>query len=202
MASNGAGICFGTKDRLGMSLMSAIVKAVSATCVYSAASARPAKELICAEPMTMARPFTNPIMHGCGTSRMNFPRRSAPATAWMAPASATAAKRYSGPCDATSGAKTTAVAPAAPEMTPGCAPSTAVHKPMSAAACRPTMGDTPATNVNANDSGTMASETVIPARTCVSTDGPGEVSLCEASGAGMAIAAARSCAALASTRRR
>ena len=133
---------------------------------------------------------------------MNFPRRSAPATAWMAPASATAAKRYSGPCDATSGAKTTAVAPAAPEMTPGCAPSTAVHMPMRAAAWSPTMGDTPATNVNANDSGTIARDTVIPARTCVSTFGDGDVSFRDgvASSADMAIAAARSCAALASTR--
>jgi hypothetical protein len=34
----------------------------------------------------------------------------------------------SSPCDATSGANTTAVAPAAPEITPGCAPNTAHTK--------------------------------------------------------------------------
>ena len=63
-------------------------------------------------------------------------------------------------------ANTTAVAPAAPEITPGCAPRHAVLRPINAAACRPTMGDTPATNVNARDSGTMASDTVTPASTC------------------------------------
>ena len=131
--------------------------------------ARPRNESSCALPMTIARPFTKPIMHGWGTRRMNFPSRAAPTASCMAPVSATLAKRYSGPCDATRGARTTAVAPAAPEITPGCAPSAAVTRHISAAACRPTMGETPATNVNARDSGTIASDTVTPASICVTT---------------------------------
>ena len=168
MAASGAGICLGQNVSAAFfepsAFISSAVIAVNATCAYSAAPARFRNDASCAPPMTMARPLTKPIMHVLGTSRMSLPSLAAPHASWMTPAMRTAANRYSGPWFATSGANTTAVAPAAPLMTPGCAPRMAVDRPMSAAAWSPQIGETPATNVNASDSGTIARETVMPAR--------------------------------------
>ena len=49
----------------------------------------------------MARPFTNPSITGCGTSRMNLPHCMTPAKIWISPISTTVANRYSTPCCAT-----------------------------------------------------------------------------------------------------
>ena len=59
-------------------LIIAIVNAVSAAACHSAHDSSPANVENCARAMTMPRPFTKPIMHGCGTSRMNFPSRNQP----------------------------------------------------------------------------------------------------------------------------
>ncbi len=51
----------------------------------------------CARPITIANPFTNPSITGCGTMRMNFPSRNIPASSWMMPIRTTVANKYSTP---------------------------------------------------------------------------------------------------------
>ena len=181
MAARGAGILQSPGTLLvapGQILMMAMVSAVRPAMTYSwepliqACPPAAVATLNCSSwltPITMARPFTKPIITGCGTRRMNFPNRRAPKTNWIRPESTTAAKRYSIPNLAQSGARTTAVAPAAPEMTPCCEPKIAVKKAMVAAAWSPTTGGTPATKVKASDSGIIDSVVVSPARTCDTT---------------------------------
>mmetsp|Transcript_27106 Transcript_27106/g.88926 ORF Transcript_27106/g.88926 Transcript_27106/m.88926 type:complete len:225 (+) Transcript_27106:764-1438(+) len=116
MAARGAGTACVS---FGSALMMATVNAVRPHMIISGSPDNPANCSNCARPMTSARPLTNPSIAGCGTSLINFPSLHTPATICNTPASTTPANKYSIPCFATSGAKTTAVAPAAPEMTPG-----------------------------------------------------------------------------------
>ena len=156
---------------LGMSLTSAIVATVSAAMVRPRAPrSRPPvsgsrKCVSCARVMTIARPLTNPSITGCGTSRMNLPRPSAPHAIWYSPAKSAAAERYAGPCAATSEVITTAHAPDAPVIEPRPAPKAAAKKPMTTVVHSPTIGETPATKAKATASGIMARLTVKPEST-------------------------------------
>mmetsp|Transcript_21181 Transcript_21181/g.72165 ORF Transcript_21181/g.72165 Transcript_21181/m.72165 type:complete len:398 (+) Transcript_21181:359-1552(+) len=104
MAHSGAGRRLVT---LGTAQMMAIVATTSPAMVYRGApdihpphSQSPFATRncsSCARPMTSASPLTNPAMAGAGTSRTSLPSRRSPAPTCMAPASTTAAKRYSTP---------------------------------------------------------------------------------------------------------
>mmetsp|Transcript_5783 Transcript_5783/g.17063 ORF Transcript_5783/g.17063 Transcript_5783/m.17063 type:complete len:215 (+) Transcript_5783:361-1005(+) len=95
---------------------------------------------------------------------MNLPKSSRPALIWQRPQSSTAPVRYSGPYWDTSATITTEQEPAAPDMMPARPPNQDAKKPMTTALQRPTSGETPATKAKATASGTIASETVRPAR--------------------------------------
>ena len=89
---------------------------------------------ICAKKITIARPLTKPSITGCGTIRINFPRRKTPARICRMPIRTTVAKRYCKPCCATKDTITTARAPVAPEIMPGRPPKAAVIRPTMKAA--------------------------------------------------------------------
>ena len=126
MASNGAGIWLGTKDRLGMVDRRSPAAAHHLRVQRRVGETREGVDL---EADDDGEAVDEPIMHGCGTSRMNSPRRAPDGLDGAS--GATAAKRYSGPCDATSGANHGGGSRGA-GMTPGCGRTRC--QPMSAAA--------------------------------------------------------------------
>ena len=88
--------------RRGKKAMIAIESATSAPKIIndSPPSHPPSLVLNCSiwlPPMMMASPLTNPKITGCGTKRINFPKRSRPAPICNIPAKMTVAKMYSGP---------------------------------------------------------------------------------------------------------
>ena len=115
-------------------------------------------------PMTIASPFTNPKITGCGTRRINLPSLSSPAATCIRPARTTVAKMYSGPWDNASDAMTTATAPVAPLIMPGRPPSTLATSPTMNAAYKPVKGLSPAMSAKATASGIRAMATVKPLR--------------------------------------
>ena len=176
MLARGAGMAFVTRGQIWRKTIETAVRPTMMPSSPPDSQAPP--DLNCSiweRPIKRASPLTNPNMTGRGTRRMNFPSLRTPASTCSPPASSTPANRYSRPCEATRGAQTTAVAPAAPEITPGCAPKAAATALMTTAACNPTAGGTPATNVKASDSGIMARETVRPARTWPSHAGAASI---------------------------
>ena len=135
IAASGAGTNFVS---FGVAQIRAMVPATSASVITSVMpdiqTWPPAPSLTlncssCARKMTMASPLTKPSITGCGTIRMNLPKRKMPAVTCSMPISTTVANRYSTPCSATSDTITTAKAPVAPEIMPGRPPKTAVISP-------------------------------------------------------------------------
>ena len=140
MAASGAGKAFVMR---GVIQIIAIVAATSARLIQRVAPdiqtwcPLPSGTLncsICAKKITIARPLTKPSMTGCGTIRINFPRRNTPARICRTPIRTTVAKRYCTPCCATKETITTARAPVAPEIMPGRPPKAAVINPTMKAA--------------------------------------------------------------------
>mmetsp|Transcript_1199 Transcript_1199/g.4069 ORF Transcript_1199/g.4069 Transcript_1199/m.4069 type:complete len:224 (+) Transcript_1199:1303-1974(+) len=124
--------------------------------------------------MMMARPLRNPTMAGCGMRRTNLAVWRKPRMVWITPSINTTksiiSKRSSsvksdrGPFSSVTSLSTTAMAPAAPEIMPGFPPMAPVMSPRKKVAYSPTMGSTPATKLNATDSGTCMTATVSPER--------------------------------------
>ena len=117
--------------------------------------------------ITIARPFTNPNITGCGTSLMNFPSLKSPIKIWITPAKATAANTYSSPLEFIKAIRVITVAPAPPEIIPGLPPKIAVINPAIKEAYKPINGGKPARIAKDNDSGIIVIATVKPANTSV-----------------------------------
>ncbi len=98
----------------------------------------------CDKKITIAKPFTNPIITGCGIKRTNLPKRNTPAKIWMPPTTNNVMNSHWSPRFSTGVANasptslplaikctiTTAMAPVAPEIIPGLPPNSAVTIPI------------------------------------------------------------------------
>lgn len=94
---------------------------------------------ICARKITIAKPFTNQSITGCGTNLINFQILKNQASIWKIQAKTTAASRYSKDCSefqvsVISGAITTAIAQVAQEIIPALHQKTDVISQIIAAA--------------------------------------------------------------------
>lgn len=117
--------------------------------------------------MIIAKPFTKPSITVCGMSLTSLPNQNTQKSICSTHMSTSVANKYSTPYFATSDTITIARAPVAHDIIPGLPQKIAVISHTINAACRPTIGSTPATNEKAIASGTSASATVKPERTSV-----------------------------------
>ncbi len=116
----------------------------------------------CAKKITIAKPLRNPSTTEWGMILVYFPVLHTPKSNWKRPISNTAAKRYSTPWLATSGAITIAMAAVDELIIPGLPVKMAATRPMTTAVCKLIRGLTHATKAKATASGIKASATVIP----------------------------------------
>ena len=95
--------------------------------------------------------------------RTSRPPFSSPTASWSSPATKTATRMASTPCDSTSGLSTSAHVADAPETMPGRPPKTAHDAPTATVEPRPTSGCAPAMSANCDASGTTATADARPA---------------------------------------
>mmetsp|Transcript_7372 Transcript_7372/g.18015 ORF Transcript_7372/g.18015 Transcript_7372/m.18015 type:complete len:213 (+) Transcript_7372:2341-2979(+) len=131
----------------------------------------------CAMPITIARPFTKPIITGVGTSWIRLLSRKKAKTNMRTDATMTDTKSFSTPSYTysqspppvpslherdTNVPATAAIAPVAPLIMPGLPPKTVAKRPTIHAAWRPTDGSTLAMKAKATDSGICAKHMIRP----------------------------------------